>query len=936
MKSYEIVTVFQYISPTDLSDSFFKDKQEKIIESIKLTDAYFKERDNQSNLFNIGKLFSFGFINSHKKSTYCFTINDNYESFLEELSIKYRVFHYFIVFSQDIKTVEIKIYLRNYQTNNLELFNTFESENYGECEKFLQYVDAELQDNFEIDDDIEDLKDRICSSKNNCTDVFSKRFLSGWFRNCNKGSYSVPHFFVEYNCKKIESVTKLTIPSSIKKLNKKMITNCPIIEQIWIYASVDTIPFDSFTHCPNLTDVFLADNIKYIQEGCFMYCSNLIKINLDYVSAIGFDCFIGTNIHSSKFNNTLSNSITEKNIELSNGIMSISNREYADNKVLENITIPDSCNYIGESAFSGCDNLKIIRLPNTLKSISRKMFSLCDSLESIVIPDSVIAIEDYAFENCSKLKNIILGKSIQIIGESAFSCCYSLKEIILPESIKTIKQNAFSYCINLEKITIPKNLNKIENDVFLKCHNLKIIENIYSILDINPNIVKKLPQFEDNDFYPEDFDIGTFSPVKDFTTKTPFEFDYAITKLKSKYENTFSIMNFFIDYINNVEPGKIAKKYNISKYIIETQLKILAMNISFAYFDNNYLPLLVENKKNRKEIKEIFSLNDSIIRYLHFKHKYLSKEYVKETPREIEEKISEYYIHKQELEKQKQIDAFEHELQHAEKRLMHELRSLLKILNKTEFCLEGLFYDYFFSIDSIDKLIIKKSNESSIYKMEYDFINDSVVYFTFSDTQNKLTLERYKKGQMFINEINSLFVSLPYSKQLTRLYNELSRRECRGATYQNTENNYRNNFKCTKIDHQVLELCISDISEQDKISYTYRKIPEVPVWFVISMDNKYTCVDKPKRLLTFFSDTYPEDSILAPTIYSPSTIYEQFISNFVYNDVIIKTKNSSILVKERCPLCNSPMIEKNGVHGKFLGCTQYPNCKGSRSIKENK
>jgi len=37
-------------------------------------------------------------------------------------------------------------------------------------------------------------------------------------------------------------------------------------------------------------------------------------------------------------------------------------------------------------------------------------------------------------------------------------------------------------------------------------------------------------------------------------------------------------------------------------------------------------------------------------------------------------------------------------------------------------------------------------------------------------------------------------------------------------------------------------------------------------------------------------------------------------------------------VEEKCPVCDSPMVVKEGRYGKFLACTRYPDCKGTRSM----
>jgi len=30
-----------------------------------------------------------------------------------------------------------------------------------------------------------------------------------------------------------------------------------------------------------------------------------------------------------------------------------------------------------------------------------------------------------------------------------------------------------------------------------------------------------------------------------------------------------------------------------------------------------------------------------------------------------------------------------------------------------------------------------------------------------------------------------------------------------------------------------------------------------------------------------------------------------------------------------CPKCGAPMVMRKGKHGKFMGCTEYPDCKGT-------
>lgn len=72
-------------------------------------------------------------------------------------------------------------------------------------------------------------------------------------------------------------------------------------------------------------------------------------------------------------------------------------------------------------------------------------------------------------------------------------------------------------------------------------------------------------------------------------------------------------------------------------------------------------------------------------------------------------------------------------------------------------------------------------------------------------------------------------------------------------------------------------------------------------------------------------------------INDPDVIYNQILSNNIVsirerkkhvNNVKKILKNSN-----KCPLCNGDLIIKNGVYGKFLGCSNYPNCKYSKKLK---
>ena len=116
-----------------------------------------------------------------------------------------------------------------------------------------------------------------------------------------------------------------------------------------------------------------------------------------------------------------------------------------------NVSIPDTVEVIGKSAFE--DNTRV---------------------ELVVIPKSVKRIESYAFWGCDNLDTVVLGKGLTDVGDYAFASCKGLEQMTIPSNIQSIGISAFADCVNLKVISIPAETTKIHETAFDGCYRLTI------------------------------------------------------------------------------------------------------------------------------------------------------------------------------------------------------------------------------------------------------------------------------------------------------------------------------------------------------------------------------------------------------------------------------------------------------------------------------
>lgn len=216
--------------------------------------------------------------------------------------------------------------------------------------------------------------------------------------------------------KNCSGLTTLDIPSSVTIIEEEAFSGCNSLSTLEIPNSVITIGEGAFAGCNSLTALEIPNCVTTIGEGAFAECNSLITLSIsNSVANIGEGAFYNcsglitivvdennTSYDSRENCNAIIETETNKlvlgcvNSFIPNGIATIGNDAFMNNKELTKIIIPQSVTSIGENAFSGC-KLTIVKLKNTMPiDIHENVFSN-RSKATLYVPMG--CIDDYMTSN---------------------------------------------------------------------------------------------------------------------------------------------------------------------------------------------------------------------------------------------------------------------------------------------------------------------------------------------------------------------------------------------------------------------------------------------------------------------------------------------------------------------------------------------------------
>ena len=289
--------------------------------------------------------------------------------------------------------------------------------------------------------------------------------------------------------------TKITVPSTVKRISSNAFRNCNTITEIVIPNSVTDIEGLAISYCDNLTKVTIGSGVVRMGDRVFDGCCRLNNIIVDATN-VSYKSVNGMLL--TKDGTTLVQGING-DVTIPNSVTSIESSAISYCRWLTHITIPDSVTSIGWAAFEGCSGLTSVTIPNGVTNIGSYAFSYCSGLTHITIPDGVTNIKSSAFSYCSRLSSVTIPNSVTRIERDAFRSCddmlydtTTIAGVILVDSwaigndgslsgdldltdARGVGEYAFCNCSNVTSVTVGTGVKGIGYYAFDKCYGLKAV-----------------------------------------------------------------------------------------------------------------------------------------------------------------------------------------------------------------------------------------------------------------------------------------------------------------------------------------------------------------------------------------------------------------------------------------------------------------------------
>lgn len=222
----------------------------------------------------------------------------------------------------------------------------------------------------------------------------------------------------------------------------------------------------AFSSCEDLVSISFSDCNIQTDEYAFYSCGKDADVTFTNCTGV-----IGENAF--QYGDFLS-------LTISNCELKIEKSAFSSCEDLTSVVCTDSTLETEEYAFYSCGNSAKVEMIGCSLSFDDRTFQY-SSLESLTLTGSEVDMGDSVFSGCEDLVTVNIDCDSVIFGEYDFYSCEDLKSVIICENAKAdneiiIGDRAFQYCKSLEAVNMGNGNIEIGEAVFSGCaDNLAII-----------------------------------------------------------------------------------------------------------------------------------------------------------------------------------------------------------------------------------------------------------------------------------------------------------------------------------------------------------------------------------------------------------------------------------------------------------------------------
>ena len=262
----------------------------------------------------------------------------------------------------------------------------------------------------------------------------------------------------------------INFPENLETIGRFSFSCCKSLGNLVFPVNLVTIKNDAFYSCQNLGPLTFPEGSKLKTIENWAFCLGGVSGVLTFpegLETIGYYAFHASNWSYGNYGryNEGSYAVHQRYGNIPKVIFpaSLKRIEYQAFFACDrdSVFLNDGLEFLGDGAFSCCDNLKYAYVPETVTEtdvtgMKTGIFHRCENLTKVdwyapILPQGLVS-------SCYSLPSFTIPDYVEEVGAQAFSYCTSIRLIKIPNSVKTIGKQAFQNCTLFTHVTLPSHL----------------------------------------------------------------------------------------------------------------------------------------------------------------------------------------------------------------------------------------------------------------------------------------------------------------------------------------------------------------------------------------------------------------------------------------------------------------------------------------------